>query len=528
MAILEGFRGKSFVEQIQILDRLESERNLEELPALFQLMEEPLGDGAVDQAVRDTLRAVLGQSEADTVRGLRSETESIRKLCLLVAGELHFPSAVPELLELSADEADPARLLEILSTMAKMGLPEFLPVFRRHLADPDPLVAAQCIEMIGFYRDEGSIGTLCAIIDDAEGPARYDQCDLPTEKAVAALAAIGGDRALSYLASKLHHRSPAVRRVIAHNLTLVGVGAVPYLERLLGTAPADDRILAANVLGSIGDRRGADALVAAIDQGAAEDPNVRFAIYEALGTTPSLKGLVCLTDGLGEESEMLLLAVVAGLDKQANPGVVAGVLDRLAAGGAQAERILRAVVAARATTLFREIYPHGQLGGRLVATVACSQEPETIALFRQEVLAADGPATADHAARLGGVEPRPAGRRLLAVDDSRSMLLFYKGVASGLGYDVTTAGSGREALDRIEAGETFHLILTDLNMPVMDGIQLAREVRSDLSHEAVPILMVTTESEASQVELAKRAGVTGFVQKPLSPEALAEHLRRHG
>jgi CheY-like chemotaxis protein len=106
------------------------------------------------------------------------------------------------------------------------------------------------------------------------------------------------------------------------------------------------------------------------------------------------------------------------------------------------------------------------------------------------------------------------------------MLLFYRGIGTSLGLDVTTATNGREALDLVEAGETFEAVVTDLNMPVMDGLELTRRLRANFFTSATPVLMATTESEASQRNLALQAGVSGFLNKPLRPEVLAEALGR--
>ena len=76
------------------------------------------------------------------------------------------------------------------------------------------------------------------------------------------------------------------------------------------------------------------------------------------------------------------------------------------------------------------------------------------------------------------------------------------------------AANGEEAYDFIENGEEFDIIITDMNMPVMDGMELVTKIRSTSGMEDVPIIMVTTESEVSQQDLASKAGVTAFITKP--------------
>ncbi|MBA4356926.1 MAG: response regulator, partial [Desulfovibrio sp.] len=76
----------------------------------------------------------------------------------------------------------------------------------------------------------------------------------------------------------------------------------------------------------------------------------------------------------------------------------------------------------------------------------------------------------------------------------------------------------------VEAGEFADVVITDMNMPVMDGMELVGKLRGSLGYEDVPILMVTTESEGSQRDMATKAGVTAFLTKPFKPDALKAKL----
>ena len=186
---------------------------------------------------------------------------------------------------------------------------------------------------------------------------------------------------------------------------------------------------------------------------------------------------------------------------------------------------MRAVVAARATRLFLLLYADETLAERLVTAVAANKDSEIRQAFREALTELGSERATADAARLDQGAVNAGKHRVLAADDSKSMLMFYRAVGSQLDLDVETAIDGQAALDCIERGESFHLVVTDLNMPVMDGVQLTRQIRSGFFCPAVPILMVTTESEGSQVELAKSAGVTAFIQKPLTPAAFAAKLQ---
>lgn len=81
---------------------------------------------------------------------------------------------------------------------------------------------------------------------------------------------------------------------------------------------------------------------------------------------------------------------------------------------------------------------------------------------------------------------------LLAADDSKAMLSFYRSIAAEIGFRIMTAMNGKEALDLIESGEEFDLIITDMNMPIMDGIEFTKQLRNSIGYEETPVIMVTT------------------------------------
>jgi CheY-like chemotaxis protein len=107
------------------------------------------------------------------------------------------------------------------------------------------------------------------------------------------------------------------------------------------------------------------------------------------------------------------------------------------------------------------------------------------------------------------------------------MLNYYQSITASMGLTIATAENGRQGLDVLAAGEPFCLVITDMNMPVMDGIEFTRQVRDFPDFEGLPVIMITTESERSQQVIAREAGVTEFLQKPFSMEKLRELIGRY-
>ena len=117
------------------------------------------------------------------------------------------------------------------------------------------------------------------------------------------------------------------------------------------------------------------------------------------------------------------------------------------------------------------------------------------------------------------------GMTVLTVDDSRTMREMLRLALSNVGYRVVQAEDGVHGLE-VLAGESPAVIVTDINMPRMDGFTFIEEVRSDPRHRATPILVLTTESDAEKKNRARMAGATGWIVKPFNPAQLLATLSR--
>ena len=118
------------------------------------------------------------------------------------------------------------------------------------------------------------------------------------------------------------------------------------------------------------------------------------------------------------------------------------------------------------------------------------------------------------------------GKKILIVDDSPTILMSLRGMLERAGHAVTDAANGEAAVSVLKGGLKPDLVITDFHMGAMDGIELVREVRKIASLRFIPVLMVTTESQQSKRMEAKAAGATGWLVKPVQPEALLQVIRQ--
>jgi two-component system chemotaxis response regulator CheY len=108
------------------------------------------------------------------------------------------------------------------------------------------------------------------------------------------------------------------------------------------------------------------------------------------------------------------------------------------------------------------------------------------------------------------------GSTIMIVDDSATMLLSLRSVLEMNGFTVEAANDGQAAVDRLRAGVRPDLIITDINMPRMNGIELIRHVRQQPNHRFTPILTLTTEGQREARDQGRAAGATGWLVKPVS------------
>jgi two-component system chemotaxis response regulator CheY len=116
-------------------------------------------------------------------------------------------------------------------------------------------------------------------------------------------------------------------------------------------------------------------------------------------------------------------------------------------------------------------------------------------------------------------------KNLLVVDDSASMRQLVSFTVKEAGFDVVAAENGKDALGKM-TGLKIDMVITDLNMPEMDGIELIKKLRAMPACKFTPIVMLTTESQEAKKQEGKQAGASGWIAKPFSPEQLLDVVKK--
>ncbi|MFH1019377.1 MAG: HEAT repeat domain-containing protein, partial [Pseudomonadota bacterium] len=321
MDLLKDFAQKDMIEQIICLDEIKESGLVEAIPALWNLYANPLGDQAVDEMVYHSLFDLLAGREQEIIVGLGHESEAVRLMCVRRAADGGSPALKEALVKLLASASGNELVAEIIRALGSYkdaGLSEILLPYLRH---EDYSVVAWAMRSLAGIHDISVRDALMAMVSESREVHNVDAgCDSRTALAVENIANFPDDATAGFLVGFIHHANPSFRRVVISTLAGMGEEILSALERCLDTGDKDEKIMAANVIGMTGKKRGADILVAHLEK--AGDANLKFAIYEALGRISSMRSVIGLTDGLAEGDDLVLIAVVTALDHQCNPGVV--------------------------------------------------------------------------------------------------------------------------------------------------------------------------------------------------------------
>jgi two-component system chemotaxis response regulator CheY len=118
------------------------------------------------------------------------------------------------------------------------------------------------------------------------------------------------------------------------------------------------------------------------------------------------------------------------------------------------------------------------------------------------------------------------GKKILIVDDAASMRGLVAMTLKKNGYEVIEASDGKDALQKLSSAGKVDLVITDLNMPNMDGIELIKNLKANAKYRFIPVVMLTTESQEAKKEEGRRAGAKAWIVKPFKPDTLVAVVKK--
>jgi CheY-like chemotaxis protein/HEAT repeat protein len=434
------------------------------------------------------------------------------ELLLGIIAELKLEAATEPLLEFLATLTDPGRIEVVIRTLGEIGDPVATNALGDYLYSGNRKLIIAAIQALG------KIATPTAMRRLAERMGTDNQLDILI---LDIFARVQDTTSLEKLNEAMRSHFAHIRTYAKKALVEIGAKAVPLLTDNLRYDDPDLVIHTLNVLGDIGDAA-AIAPIRKLLHTQPKNPNVRFAAYEALGLLPLDKGAYVLTQGLLDPVEHVAVAAARAVDRNFTPILGAGIKN-MAENDDDAARITRTVVQAHAGHIFLALVDDSRLAAMLLDAVLHAHQDTREHFYA--LLKENG--YSELALRLMAPRTTEQPRRtIVAVDDSRMILSIYKNTLHELGFEPVLFEFPASALEWLETN-TPAMVLTDLNMPDITGIELTRRIRERFSKEALPVLMVTTQSEMNDHKAALEAGVNAIVNKPFTAESLMQAMEPH-
>lgn len=511
----DSLKARLVLEHLDTVDKKTQNRLLYELsrgdvtftvPLLNHLLTARPDLAAQLPIIRETLISNLIAYPEVLLTSLANPDIADKSVLIETAGELKFEEATPVLIDLLGQTKNTAIIKQIIENMGLIGDPESINTLTDYLyaADRELIIAA--------IHALGQIGTNTAMHRLAERMGTDNELDLII---LGIFANVQDQVSLEKLNDTLRSHYAHMRIFAKDELVRIGVKAVPVLIENLKEGDSDLLIHTLNVLGSIGDESAIMPIRALLNT-MPRNANVRFAAYEALALLPLRKGAYTLAAGLTDSEDHVCTAAARAIDRNFNEILAAGIKNMIRSQTDEARHIIKIIVNAQVDNIFLSLAPEDYF--QELALVYLPHAHRDIRLHYVALLKQQG--MEEFAAAISGEEQDGKARvKICAVDDSRMILNIYKATLHELGFEPVLFEFPAGALEWL-AKEKPALVLTDLNMPEISGIDLTRRIRTTYTAEQLPVIMVTTQSDVQDHEAAAAAGVNSILIKPFNAQTL--------
>lgn len=460
--------------------------------------------------IRETLISTLIAYPEVLLTSLASPDITDKTIMIETAGELKFEEATPVLIDLLAQTNATGTIKLIIENLGLIGDPESINTLTDYLyaADRELIIAA--------IHALGQIGTNTAMHRLAERMGTDNELDLII---LGIFADVQDQVSLEKLNDTLRSHYAHMRIYAKDELVRIGSKAVPVLIENLKEGDSDLLVHTLNVLGEIGDESAIMPIRALLNT-MPRNPNVRFAAYEALALLPLRKGAYTLAAGLTDAEDHVCTAAARAIDRNFNEILAAGIKNMIRPQTDESRHIVKIIVNAQVDNVFLSLAVEEFF--QELALVYLPHAHRDIKGHYVTLLQEKG--LDDFAAKIAGEELEGKTRiKICAVDDSRMILNIYKATLHELGFDPVLFEFPAGALEWL-AKEKPAMVLTDLNMPEISGIELTKRIRTMYPADSLPVIMVTTQSDVQDHEAAADAGINALLIKPFNAQSLRDAM----
>jgi CheY-like chemotaxis protein/HEAT repeat protein len=444
----------------------------------------------------------------------KTKESSVRAFLAEAAGEIRLKAAVPALLNILSNKTDTKIIESAIIALGMIGDPSAVAAVSDYLYSNSREVVLSTIRALG------EIATASAVQKLGDKLGGDSELDLMIIDIVAKTQV---PEALEILNKTLGSKNTQLHAVVKKKLGGVGVMSIRILIKNLFLENRDLIIHSLNVLGDIGDSAAIPAIRKLIHQ-QPEDPNVRFAAYETLGRLPLDKGVYTLTAGLEDSAENVRNAAAKAIDRHYNAALAGGIRNLIRSGNIEALKIIAAIIDSQCNTIFLDLLEEDYFKGPAIDYMLDKAHPDVRSNFARIL---ENAGQNDLAKK---IMPKKKTRekaklKVFVVDNSKMILNIYRNVLYNLKYESRLFEFPIKALEQLKK-EKPDVILTDLFMPDISGIDLTKIVRKRYSKSELPIIMITTQKDAQENKAAYTAGVNDIIHKPFTEKQIGKALAK--
>lgn len=475
-----------------------------------------------DPDVQDALyELILDKAYGNTdlvIQYITNNEKKTRLLFLRAAGDLFLTETGPVMEKILTESTDADILATTIRSLGNLRQPSSLPVISTLAGHPDKGVKRAAIHAIAEIGGTDAVDMLLGFVGDDEETNKI---------AVEALAEMQDLYALEKLTALLSSQDTNVRDTAIDQLMKLGNKATPILTRAFQNAEADYMVHLITTLGYIGDAAAIGPILTIINTQPG-DANIRQAAYEAMERIPSPKTAICLAQGLQDPVEAVRMSAARAIDKNLSKPLVAGLKNIVREGTSDSRNAVGALIDADASNIFNFLVEEESFQEQATAHITTKADPNTRDAFAKKMVGLGKKEMAESIARAPAQTGAPAQpeTRIIVVDDSKMMLRLYQNKLTTLGFSPETFDRPEDAIPRIIDAKP-DLVITDLNMPNISGLELTREVRRKFTRQEVPILMITTQSDFVEEKdgdipidnsVLTKSGINKVLHKPFTDE----------
>ncbi len=453
------------------------------------------------------------------IKYITENEKNARILFLRAAGELLLADIAPTLTKIISEESDKDILVEAVTSLGKLRLPDALPVFANMANQPTKEVKQAAIFAISETGGKDAVDQLISFIGEDEQTNKF---------AVEALSDMQDLYSLDKLTALLSSKITIVRDTAIDQIIKMGNKATPILTKAFQNAEADYLVHLVTTLGYIGDPAAVTPILDIVNT-QPDDANIRQAAYEAMERIPSPKTAISLVQGLQDPVETVRMSAARAIDKNLSKALVAGLRNVVRDGSQDSKNAVAALIDSDASNIFNFLVEEESFLDFAQTHVTTKADSATRETFLKQMGGIGQKEFSENIAKQisESGEPLVQETRIFVIDDSKMMLRLYQNKLTALGYTPVTFVRPEDAIPEILKKKP-DLVITDLNMPNISGLELTREVRRKYNRTDLPVLMITTQSDFVEENdsdiriddsVLTKSGINQILHKPFTDEA---------